>query len=1083
MAKPRHPSSSPFFSLAADPVQQGLFATSSYEAKTKTKPPKPIVVDKRQVDMFGSPIGPLDDEDDEPRENDGSQKFFRRTPVQKRRGEAKREHKWRYTYDVDAALRGKVRALIGEKIRLPYKGVFGHYEVLRRLPLGNLDNTVAVLHDETGHLMAINEACLRQLARDVYRPAEGTTSAEDVRHRHEREDALPRSRYEALRAIEDASGIEDHDFATADDAYHAWKTAGAKQAGAKIEDEEKVEGAAKKKKRGPRTKRPPKPPPWRGGQLDAFEGDLKNKKHFTSLLEAFEHATRGAKTWRDLSPVLVQLESALGVPVRFPNDVLDRQGEHERDLRDFSEGIDVEQYGVTLEQSDDIEGDIFMAATMDPPAPEPEPDPEGMKMVTFIVPCGNAKLSHAAPARDLYTGSQFRYVFSLAEAAAERTGGEVFILSGLHGLVEPDRVLEPYKKKMGDPGSIEVEQLRKQVRRLGLAGREVYALLPRSRKSPYYERLEAALQAEGGHAVDVFDVPTKTAKGGRIGMGEQKTRAREFLSSFTPRQIEAKRVEAKTPRWIEEEHEFLDERFERAMRDQDRPPSTVPPSTVPLLLTVTEDAIVAKASDGRRWRLDDEQAAECVQQMDAGETVDTQSWKQLPPEDAVPQEVEDHGEAVVEADMAQGADVHGLRCVYFASGSNHQGEIEGLSSIGFNVGVAAPELSEGALQALTDLAGTGIRVFVDSGAFGEVDFNFPNATARPKKKNKRSKRQIELGMVASTPPGGLPYPNLPMGPLVLEEITPARWRAILKTYRVLAEALGSQVYLVAPDCVGHQDETLRRLKTYAREIRELHRMGANIIVAMQKAVTLDVGHLDPSAPGISLGKLSREALDERIEAILGFSDFVRGMPMRNRTTTTDEVVDFLKKRPHVMRVHLLGFGPASRVYVETLKKLAAVRPGLDLTCDSVLIVAQRGKTNGPGGGPRRLTKAEDEYWRDELGPASFDSYNDAGDYTDAIGEPSGWLPQSAREQLADQWGLDKAQRRAWLKDPDTWLQDRDDPEGPKNYELPHVAFDLDQAWADYNFREKVVERKRVGIQRAFGPGSGFSLTREADEDE
>lgn len=455
-----------------------------------------------------------------------------------------------------------------------------------------------------------------------------------------------------------------------------------------------------------------------------------------------------------------------------------------------------------------------------------------------------------------------------------------------------------------------------------------------------------------------------------------------------------------------------------------------------------------------------------------------------PPEDAVPQEVEDHGEAVVEADMAQGDSVGGLRCVYFASGSNHQGEIEGLSSIGFNVGVAAPELSEGALQALTDLAGTGIRVFVDSGAFGEVDFNFPNATARPKK-NRRSKRQIELGMVASTPPGGLPYPNLPLGPLVLEEITPARWRAILKTYRVLTEALGSQVYLVAPDCIGHQDETLRRLKTYAREIRELHRMGANIIVAMQKAVTLDAGHLDPSAPGIPLGKLSRESLDERIEAILGFSDFVRGMPMRNRTTTADEVVDFLKKRPHVMRVHLLGFGPAARDYVKTLKKLEAVRPDLDLTCDSVLVVAHKGNTNGPGGGPRRLTKAETEHWQDELEAESFADYNDAGDYTDAISEVSAWLPRSAREQLADQWGLDKAQRRAWLKDPEAWLQEhhRDDPERPKNYELPHVAVDLDRAWAEYNFKEKVVERKRVGIQRAFGPGSGFSLTREADEDE
>jgi hypothetical protein len=356
--------------LAADPVQQGLFAASSYEAKTKTKLPKPIVVDKRQVDMFGSPIGPLDDEDDEPRENDGSQKFIRRTPVQKRRGEAKRERKWRYVYDVDAALRGKERALIGEKIRLPYKGVFGHYVVLRRLPLGNLDNTVAVLHDETGHLMAINEACLRQLARDVYTPDPDKPEADDVRYAHMREDALPRSRVAAYNAILDASGIEDHDFARADDAYAAWKATAPPSAKAKP----KTDKTAKKKTRQSRAlpKRPPKPPQWKGGQLDVFEGDLKNKKHFTSLLEAFEHATRGAKTWRDLEPVLAQLGSVLGEDMRFPNDVLDRQREHELELRDLGEGIDVEQYGVTLEQSGDIEGDIFMAATMTPPAPESE---------------------------------------------------------------------------------------------------------------------------------------------------------------------------------------------------------------------------------------------------------------------------------------------------------------------------------------------------------------------------------------------------------------------------------------------------------------------------------------------------------------------------------------------------------------------------------------------------------------------------------------------------------------------------------------------------------------------------------------
>ena len=694
----------------------------------------------------------------------------------------------------------------------------------------------------------------------------------------------------------------------------------------------------------------------------------------------------------------------------------------------------------------------------------------------FIVPCGNAKLDHAAPARDLYTGSQFRYVFPLAEAAAQATGGEVLILSALHGLVEPDRVLEPYNVKMGDPGSITAAQLAKQVRRMKLADRPVYAFLSR----PYYERLKAAFATEGGHVEDVYDVPTKTERGGRIQMGEQKTRAREFLSAFVERPARAAPTLPVRPSWIDEELAFLDERFERAMLKD----------TVPLLLTLTGDMTagvdaIAKTSDGRRWRLDDEQAAECVQQMDAGETVDTRGWKRLPPEDAVIEEVKAHGPEVIEADMAQGDSVGGLRCVYFASGSNHQGEIEGLSSIGFNVGVAAPELSEGALRALLALSGTGIRVFVDSGAFGEVDFNFPNATPRPKK-NRRSKRQIELGMAASTPPGGLPYPGFPVGPLILDEITPARWRAILKTYRVLAEALGPQVYLVAPDCVGHQDETLRRLKTYAGEIRELRKLGANIIVAMQKAVTLDARHLDPDASDIPLGRLSREALDARVESILGFDDFVRGMPMRNRTTTPDEVVSFLQKRPHVTRIHLLGFGPASRGYVETLKKLKAVRPDLDLTCDSVLIVAHKGKTNGPGGGPRRLTKAEDEYWHHELRPKSFTDATGLGDYTEAISEVGSWLPRSTREQLADRWLLDNVQRRAWLKDPEAWLQTHphDDPERPKHYELPHIAADLDQAWADYNFREKVVERKRVGIQRAFGPGSGFSLRGgEQSEDE
>ncbi|MGW4602725.1 DUF6884 domain-containing protein [Streptomyces sp. NPDC004532] len=84
-----------------------------------------------------------------------------------------------------------------------------------------------------------------------------------------------------------------------------------------------------------------------------------------------------------------------------------------------------------------------------------------------IIPCGAAKLGHAAPAAKLYTGSYHR---ACARAAATITaqGGTVLVLSALHGLVPLDRVLEPYDMRMGARGSVTPELLRKQARELGV---------------------------------------------------------------------------------------------------------------------------------------------------------------------------------------------------------------------------------------------------------------------------------------------------------------------------------------------------------------------------------------------------------------------------------------------------------------------------------------------------------------------------------------------------------------------------------------------------------------------------------------
>ena len=64
----------------------------------------------------------------------------------------------------------------------------------------------------------------------------------------------------------------------------------------------------------------------------------------------------------------------------------------------------------------------------------------------YLIACSGAKLGHAAPAAQLYTGQAFR----LAMQAAERAGADVVILSALHGAVSPTRQLQPYNRALTD---------------------------------------------------------------------------------------------------------------------------------------------------------------------------------------------------------------------------------------------------------------------------------------------------------------------------------------------------------------------------------------------------------------------------------------------------------------------------------------------------------------------------------------------------------------------------------------------------------------------------------------------------------
>ena len=235
---------------------------------------------------------------------------------------------------------------------------------------------------------------------------------------------------------------------------------------------------------------------------------------------------------------------------------------------------------------------------------------------------------------------------------------------------------------------------------------------------------------------------------------------------------------------------------------------------------------------------------------------------------------------------------------YFASGSNRSSDIRGFASVGHPIGVAVPELSPKAIEELEATAGS-IPVFVDSGAFSEVRFGAN-------------------------------------GPEVVKPITDAAWETIIRLYFRLGHALGSSLFVVAPDCVGFQGETLRRLANHAAALRGLRAMGVNVLVPIQK------------------GAMSQADFDAEVTAVLGFSDYVRALPCKKGATTLEELAAFVATvKP--ARLHLLGMGLKNTNMARALELVAELSPETELSCDSNWITANVGR----GRSPRLLTRCRD----------------------------------------------------------------------------------------------------------------------------
>ena len=237
----------------------------------------------------------------------------------------------------------------------------------------------------------------------------------------------------------------------------------------------------------------------------------------------------------------------------------------------------------------------------------------------------------------------------------------------------------------------------------------------------------------------------------------------------------------------------------------------------------------------------------------------------------------------------------------FASGSNRPGEIRGFASVGHDIGVAIPELNREAIDELKSLAGTDVQIFVDSGAFSEVRFG---AAGRE----------------------------------IVKPINDAEWVRRLAIYVELAAALGDQVWIVAPDAVGDQHETIVRLDRYSHTVKVIADLGARILVPMQS------------------GTLTYAEFARAVDLALGFDSWVPSVPCKKAAASPADVADLVAAREWD-HVHLLGLGVRNRQGAAYLAPFADESTTVSL--DSCWLRQNSGRTNGPAGGPRRHTKARD----------------------------------------------------------------------------------------------------------------------------
>ncbi len=329
------------------------------------------------------------------------------------------------------------------------------------------------------------------------------------------------------------------------------------------------------------------------------------------------------------------------------------------------------------------------------------------------------------------------------------------------------------------------------------------------------------------------------------------------------------------------------------------------------------------------------------------------------------------------------------RVTVFASGANEVREILGFALAGVPVGFAVSNIRQKALDQLLRIEGP---LFADSGAFTEISF----ASGEP---------------------------------VIAAPIAHKDWIVRLDIYRQLAEAHGSSLFVVAPDMVANQQETLRRLTAYRSQLQEIASLNAQILIPVQT------------------GELSPIEFYHQAVAIAGLP-LVPAFPMKKAASSHADILTFVRNlRPG--RLHLLGMGYERATAKTLVRRILDLDTNIELTLDSNRLRAVLGND-------RVMTIAEREMRNGEISSLNAEAESEALigagdrlDYTDAISSPSCWASELQLREIAVSAGFDEPTLENFVDDPDSFLQLAIAEGSCCYWELPAVESALDAAWYTY----------------------------------